>query len=598
MKNYENNKKENLKDIIYVEYQEKYYFQTKELVLNIMEKELEIPVEVIHKTTNDIYDICAKYIENDGNFWVAIDNMANKVIGTIGVMRIDNNNAELKRFYVKKNYRGMHIGANLYQIAEKFSKEKEIENLYLVTGNKSIKAKKIYNKNGWHEANGFEKNNKIYVREGAELYVNHLNEGANMKEKKKLLILGGTPDTCDIVRKAKEMGIYTIVTDWNDEQKSPAKKIADKSYMISLAETDKIVELIKQENISGVLTGFTDSYLEFYYNICKKAKLHCYGNLEQFKICTDKEQFKKVCREVGVPVIKEYKISNELREDEINKIEYPVIVKPIDSSGSRGVFVCKNDEELKKYYLKSLEYSPSKKVIVEKCINAQHVNMYYTIINGKAILSAMADRFVYFQNEHVAPTPYIMIHPSKHLKEYMNKVDEKVKELFKKLDMRNGVVFVQGFYEQGEFYIYEIGYRLNGGATFYLIDECCNYNQLEMLINYSLYGEMTDTVDVEKLQQPDFNGKVGANLIISLKQGKIKKILGLEEIKKMQGIVSVVQKHFEGEELNSIGTTGQNFAYILIVEENEEELRKVANKVYEKLSILDENNNEMIIRNL
>ena len=117
-----------------------------------------------------------------------------------------------------------------------------------------------------------------------------------MKEQKKLLILGGVQAACDIVRKAQEMGIYTIVTDWYEENRSPAKKIADKSYMISIADIDEILKMIKEENISGIITGFTDSYLEYYYKICKAANLPCYGTLEQFEICTNKDKFKKICQ--------------------------------------------------------------------------------------------------------------------------------------------------------------------------------------------------------------------------------------------------------------------------------------------------------------
>ena len=70
---------------------------------------------------------------------------------------------------------------------------------------------------------------------------------------KKLLILGGTRISCEIVRKAKKMGVYTVVTDYYDETKSPAKQIADESFLVSCTDVDAVVSLIKEQNIDGVL---------------------------------------------------------------------------------------------------------------------------------------------------------------------------------------------------------------------------------------------------------------------------------------------------------------------------------------------------------
>jgi formate-dependent phosphoribosylglycinamide formyltransferase (GAR transformylase) len=92
---------------------------------------------------------------------------------------------------------------------------------------------------------------------------------------KKLLVLGGNALTSDIVLKAKELGVYTIVTDWNTPDVSPAKKLADEYWMESFADSNKIVALIKEHKIDGVFTNYTDSYLPYYVEICERAGLPC-----------------------------------------------------------------------------------------------------------------------------------------------------------------------------------------------------------------------------------------------------------------------------------------------------------------------------------
>lgn len=81
---------------------------------------------------------------------------------------------------------------------------------------------------------------------------------------KRLLVLGGSRISCQIVRKAQEMGIYVMVTDWYPVEKSPAKQIADKAFTVSTADVDAIVKLIRDEKVDGVITGFTDSVLPYY----------------------------------------------------------------------------------------------------------------------------------------------------------------------------------------------------------------------------------------------------------------------------------------------------------------------------------------------
>ena len=73
---------------------------------------------------------------------------------------------------------------------------------------------------------------------------------------KKLLILGGTTLSINIVETAKNMGIYTIVMDMSPD--SPTKKVADKAYDISTANVDDVVSIAKQEQVDGIFTSYED----------------------------------------------------------------------------------------------------------------------------------------------------------------------------------------------------------------------------------------------------------------------------------------------------------------------------------------------------
>ena len=177
---------------------------------------------------------------------------------------------------------------------------------------------------------------------------------------KRLLILGGIALSKEIVETAHSAGIDVYVTDYLPD--SPAKRVADKSFMVSTTDVDAVVDLIKREHIDGVLTGYIDLLLPYYVQICRKSGLPCYATEEQIAITTDKNRFKDLCRKYSVPTVPEYSYEEVLA----GKAVFPVLVKPVDNSGARGIFICTNLDEFKENYEKSLAFSPSKHLLIER----------------------------------------------------------------------------------------------------------------------------------------------------------------------------------------------------------------------------------------
>ena len=122
---------------------------------------------------------------------------------------------------------------------------------------------------------------------------------------KRLLILGGSRISCEIVKHAKNMGIITGVTDYYPIEKTPAKQMADEAYFVSTSDVDAIVKLVKENKFDGVFTGFTDSVLPYYAEICKRLEFPCYGTKEQFELFIDKQKYKAKLREYDIPTIPE-----------------------------------------------------------------------------------------------------------------------------------------------------------------------------------------------------------------------------------------------------------------------------------------------------
>ncbi|MFC4712845.1 ATP-grasp domain-containing protein [Planococcus dechangensis] len=407
-----------------------------------------------------------------------------------------------------------------------------------------------------------------------------------MVKQKKLLILGGITHMIDVVETAKNMGLYTIVTDSNKE--SPAKKFADKSYSISTADIDALEFLAQQEEISGVLTAFDDINTWNAQLLTERLGLPFYATKEHLDISSNKDRFKEFCRRFNVPVIEQYE------KDDGMPVRYPVIVKPVDSSASKGITVCQNEAELYDAIDKARRFSHKSRVIVERFIDTNHgVEMYYTLQNGDVILSAVTDRFVHNQGQQSPPLPVATIYPSSHLSEFVAKYDANIREMLSGIGFRNGLVIIQSLYEDGNFYIYEMGYRLSGEQHYQIIQRQTDVNLLEMMIDFAV-GE-----DISRYDLSDFDdGFVrypSCNLSVLLGPGKIRDINGLSEILDLPSVISWVPIREIGDEITVTGSYSQMLGRFNIVCQTMEELNGTIREINRTLEVISQNGEDMLL---
>lgn len=123
---------------------------------------------------------------------------------------------------------------------------------------------------------------------------------------KKLLILAGADVHVKVVRAAKELEAYTIVTDNLAPEDSPAKLVVDEYWNYSITAVDEITRRCREDNVNGVLNFCIDPVQIPYQQICESLHLPCYGTREQFKLLTDKRLFKDYCVSSGVGLYPEY----------------------------------------------------------------------------------------------------------------------------------------------------------------------------------------------------------------------------------------------------------------------------------------------------
>ena len=402
---------------------------------------------------------------------------------------------------------------------------------------------------------------------------------------KKVLILGANAETVSLIKKAKEMGLYTIVTDNNPN--AFAKRFADQPENVNAMDVDGLVELAKREKVDGVLVGVAESILPAYCAVCERLGFPCYSTADKFEMMVRKDFFKEKCREYGVPTIREY-------DADAADIKFPVIVKPVDSCSSKGIRVCQSADELQEDIEYALSFSRSKKYLIEEYMVGDEVISYYVMQEGNPIFVGMCDRYTFKPKADLVQLPTSYIYPSRHIDSYMEHTDEAVKRMIQGLGLKNGTIFFQAFVDSdGIVRIYEPGYRLNGAQEHLIVSKVSGIDAKELYINLALTGKESD-VDLEPLSNPK-PAQISCKLSPLVREGKIARIGGLDEIARIPGVVSINPNYEDGDEVIGEGTLRQIIGRFFIISDSKEELADAIDKIQNTLTVTDVDGNDMLI---
>lgn len=414
-------------------------------------------------------------------------------------------------------------------------------------------------------------------------------------EGKKLLILGGNPETSALVKLANDMGIKTIVA--SGRPTDDAKKYAWKSSDVDGMDVPGLVALARQEQVDGVLVGVADILVPAYCKVCDALGFPCYATQQIVDVFAFKDVFKSTCERYGIHGIPEYYLDAEMNRQDLDKIQYPVMVKPVDNGGGVGMTVCYNEEELRKGVQIALEASKSKRFIVEKYMQCEDMGMYYTFKDGVCSASCIYDRYTTDEQPGLSRVCLGGTYPSKHITEYFERMHNNACRMFKDIGIRNGVLMLSAFYENGEFYVYDTGFRLQGEAPHFIIKAVHGFDQREMLIRFALTGSEGD-LDLKTADDTYLRGNWAATLWFLLKKGTIGKIQGLDQLDADHRVIMNAQRLHEGDVVPQewIGNEKQVLTRLYLVCQSKQELAQALKEYMEKVKVYDENGEPMLLK--
>ncbi len=416
---------------------------------------------------------------------------------------------------------------------------------------------------------------------------------------KRIAILGGTQINCQLVEAARNMGIHTTVIDYYQPSwdKSPAKLISDENALISVADIDAVVDYLDKHHIDGVITGYTDSILGFYADICEAAGLPCYGTKNQFAVFTDKHLWKDVCRVHKIPTALEY--GPELLELPDTQIDFPIFVKPSDASGARGATVAHNKEELLASYALAKNYQKRGEVLFEKYLDGPEVTVFWVFIDGKYYVNMVGNRHVKHNQEGVIPLPAGYTFPASVIPRYLQEVAPKWRRAFAELGVHDGMMFMQCSVQDGLPYVYDVGFRTTGSLEHHIQKAVAGYSTTDMLIHYAITGRMTDDPDIEKRIEQGLHAPC-YNISWLMRPGTIDHFVGLEALDGDDSLICYHKAHVEGETLppEALGQLRQIALRGLGATKRAEEIPDKVLKLQSLVDVVDPSSNSLLLQGM
>ena len=346
-----------------------------------------------------------------------------------------------------------------------------------------------------------------------------------MPKQKKILLLGGDNLLLPVIKAAHELGCYVITVDYLPD--NVAHKYSDEYQYASTTDKEAVLEIAKKCHIDGILT-FTDSGVVTAGYVAHELGLPSPGPYESIQILQNKGRFRQFLAEHGfnVPKAKSYTdIDVALNEKEI--WSYPVIVKPVDSAGSKGVTKVESPEHLRESILFALEYSISSEFIIEEWIEKVGCSSDSDCfsLNGQfQMLTYSAQRFDEKAANPYAPAAFSW--PSTMGKQVEEELSSELQRLITLLGMQTSIYNIETrLGTDGKPYIMEVSPRGGGNR----LAEVVRYATGVDMITNAVRGALG--MEIEKLDSWSYNGHWAQVILHSYQDGLFKELKIADDVK-------------------------------------------------------------------
>ena len=398
---------------------------------------------------------------------------------------------------------------------------------------------------------------------------------------KKILVFPGTQWQVPLIEKIQEMGHQALVV--NPDPEAPGMKKADMTLVSDIFDKDKVVAYGKEQHIDAVMSDECDIAMNMVAELGKAFNVPTM-NEETAALFTDKFLMREFSKKHGLKY-PEYKFCKTVDDaialqKEINK---PIIIKPLDSNASHGVFKCSNEEEIREHFAESMSFSRvEKSVLAERFI----VGTEFTIDGVKTphghYTMAISEKKHFAHNESIA-NELLFSHYNPNF-DY-DKLRATNDAFVMKSNLQFGFTHAEYKFEDGEFYLIEIAAR--GGGN--MISSCIT----QYMTGYDTYRYLVECAtgnvrDEDFSLRPEYKERTAVLKFFETPNGggKVREIKGLDYIENEPDIKHYRLNFKVGDTIEDALNDSVRIGFYIVCSENMQKLREVISNVQKNFQII------------
>lgn len=340
---------------------------------------------------------------------------------------------------------------------------------------------------------------------------------------KKVMVIAGGDWQIELIKKIKQMGHYVICSNLYED--SPAFSYADACEVADVLDKEKNLEIAKKYMPDAVISDQSDIAVPTVAYLNEKLGLCGIGE-EKAALFTDKSLLRTFCKQSNIKV-PDFKLCKTVEDAYEMLSQYKkIIIKPIDSQSSRGVFTIQNRDELQEHYQETLSFSNKKKVfLAEQYISGDEFTIDGLVVNGNHYPLCISIKEMYQQNSNVSKMQtYTESHP---VYDY-TKLRDTNKHLIEQIGLPFGLTHSEYKFYDNDFYLIEAGAR-GGGSNLSakIVPFMSGIDNYDYLIKSAL-GEEVDEKPLKNLQLPKEQCVIMR--FFDFGEGRVESVNGLETL--------------------------------------------------------------------
>lgn len=401
-----------------------------------------------------------------------------------------------------------------------------------------------------------------------------------MTEKKKILILAGSRWQIPIVKKIKDMGHKALVL--NPYENSPAFKYADGYEMIDILDREACLKYAKKNKVDAVLSEECDIAMPTVAYIAESMGLPSIGS-DMAALYTNKLLMRDFCKRNGFryPEYEKCFCIDDAKRF-LKNISRKIIIKPLDSNSSRGVYTIENEQQLERFFDESISYSKTEKcVIAERYIEGTEFTVDGISTQDNHYSLAISEKKHYEYNKNVANELFFSHDNPNYDYEKLREVNN---AFVKCSGLGCALTHAEYKYEAGEFYLIEIAARGGGNLiSSDIVPIMSGVDNYKYLINASIGEENREKFEIN----PAFIERAAVLKFLDIPKtsGTVEKICGMNFVTGCDNIVKWDVYYKEGEKIVRAENDSQRVGFYIAFDNSVNSLKKLMKETEEKFRI-------------